>query len=220
MALVNALTTLANAKIVAGIPATVSVYDATLEHLINRVSGIVRKYLDRELTRSTYTEVLSATGRQLLILKEFPIVSITTLYSRDELLALNTDYRLDAQDKARGVVYKEDGWNPITLVSGLTMDVQASARTIDIIYIAGYYLPADALYVEGASTSLPLEIQAVVEEMVVSRWIRIKTQSQGLTSYSEGGISFGWKNDTGTAMMGITDEHAMALNPYKRFVVA
>jgi hypothetical protein len=221
MALINALTTLANAKMIAGIPATVTTYDASIELLINRVSGIVKSYLCRDLTRSTYTEVLSATARQLLILKEYPIISITTLYSKEKLLVLDTDYRLDAQDKARGVVYKENGWEPINLVSGLTMDVQAAARTIDIVYIAGYYLPADALYVEGSESSLPIEIQAGVDEMVAQKWMRIKTNSYGLDSYSEGGISYGFRKDTtASTVLGISDEHAMALNPFKRFVVA
>jgi hypothetical protein len=227
MAVINALTTLANAKIVAGIPSAVTTYDATLEYLINKVSGKIRNYLGRTLARNTVTEKLPATNRQYLILKEWPIISVTSLTSSDVALVLNTDYRLDAQDIASGMVYRELGWEPRLLVSGLTLDPVAAARTLDIIYVAGYYLPADVTvapadphYVAGDASSLPLEISGVADEMVVSAWFKIKRQAEGLKSYSEGGISFTWQDTINSVNMGISDEHAVVLNAYKRFVVA
>ena len=229
MAIVNGLTTLANAKMICGIPSANTTYDATIELLINRISGQIRNYLGRDLARGTYTEKLPATARQFLIVQQYPIVSVTSIYSRDKLLTLNTDYRLDAQDAAAGMIYKEDGWAPVSLVSGMTMDVMAAARTIDVIYVAGFYLPADVTtapadphYVAGAATALPLEIQGVVDEMIAASLTRIKLQAQGLSSYSEGGISYGWRA-TGagnSTMMGISDEHAFVLNQFKRFVAA
>jgi hypothetical protein len=229
MAVINALTTLANAKIVAGIPSSVTTYDATLEYLINKVSGKIRNYLGRTLARSTTTEKLPATSRQYLILKEWPIVSITSLSSSDTALTLNTDYRLDAQDMASGMVYRELGWEPRVLVTGLVNDIVAAARTLDIVYVAGYYLPADVTvapadphYVAGDASSLPLEISGIVDEMVVEEYLRIKTHSQGVTGYSEGGISYTWagSRNINTVNMGISDEHAVVLNNYKRTVIA
>jgi hypothetical protein len=219
MALVNALTTIANAKLIANIPSANTAYDATIELLINRASATVRNYLGRKLTRGTYTEKIPATSRQLLILQECPIVSITSLSNNGYAYTLNTNYRMDAQDAAAGMLYKEDGWNPELLVAGLTSDIMAAARTIDVVYVAGYYLPADPLYVAGADASLPLDIQGVVDELVASALLRVKLQSQGLSSYSEGGISYGWRN-TASVMMGLSDEHALVLNNYKRFVVS
>jgi len=227
MAVINALTTLANAKIVAGIPSSVTTYDSTLEYLINKVSGKIRNYLGRTLARSTTTEKLPATSRQYLILKECPIVSITSLSSSDTALTLNTDYRLDAQDMASGMVYRELGWEPRVLVTGLVNDIVAAARTLDIVYVAGYYLPADVTtapadphYVAGDTSSLPLEISGVADEMVVSAWLKIKRQSEGLKAYSEGGISFTFQDYANTVNMGISDEHAVVLNYYKRTVIA
>lgn len=219
MALVNALTTIANAKLIANIPAANTAYDAVTELLINRASATVRNYLGRKLTRGTYTEKIPATSRQLLILQEWPIVSITSLSNNGYAYTLNTNYRMDAQDAAAGMLYKEDGWNPELLVAGLTSDIMAAARTIDVVYVAGYYLPADPLYVAGADASLPLDIQGVVDELVASALLRVKLQSQGLSSYSEGGISYGWRNTT-SVMMGLSDEHALVLNNYKRFTVS
>lgn len=221
MALVNALTTVANAKYIANIPQADTTYDAAIELLINRASATVNNYVGHKLARGTYTEHIPATSRQLLIAKEFPIVSITSLTNNGFTFTLNTDYRLDAQDAAAGMIYKEDGWHPINLVAGLNLDIMAAARTIDVTYVAGYYLPADPLYVAGADASLPVDIQGVVDELVASALLRIKLQAQGLSSYSEGGISYGWRvNAAGSVMMGLSDEHALVLNQYKRFIVA
>ena len=216
--LASALTTLENAKLICGVSGTA--FDAQLTLLINRVSGAVRGYLDRQLTRSSYVETLPGTFRQLLLVREWPIVSIASVVVNGYTITSPQYYRLDPQDKASGMVYKEDGWNTVQLVTGMTADVVAASRDIVITYDAGYYLPADALYVEGSATSLPDEIQGVVDEMVMERFVRLKTKSNGLTSYSEGGISYGWQTHRDTVMMGISDEHAMVLNPFKRFVVA
>lgn len=227
MAIINGLTTLANAKLICGVPSSVTTYDDLLTLLINRASKTVTNYLGRDIARGTFTEVKTATPRQKLVLDHYPIISITSLYSRDELLTLNKDYRLDEQDASAGMVYNETGWNPINLVSGLTQDVMASARTINITYIAGYYLPADITtppadphYVAGDPASLPLDIQGVVDELVAQQFIRVKLQAQGMTQYKEGGISMSWRDPLQSTMMGLSDEQALVLNNYKRWVVA
>ena len=215
------LTTLANTKMIAGISATSTKYDGTLLLLISRCSGVIRRYLSRELTRATYDELIAPTSRQLLLLKEWPIVSVTSVTDRGNAAVLNTDYRCDLQDMARGVVYKEDGWGPINLVSGLTQDIQAAARTVQVVYVAGYYLPDDAShYVEGGADSLPIELSMVCEELVAIRFQKTKAGAHGLSSYKEGGISFAWKDASTGNEFGISDEQASVLNAYKRFVCA
>ena len=214
--LVDSLTTRDSAKLEAGI--TVSTFDANIERLVNRISTVVRRYIGHQLTRGTYSEVLPNPSRQLLLLKEFPIISITTLTDRGVTLVSDSDYRCDQQDKARGVVYRENGWQPTNIVSGLTLDIQAAVRDINITYVAGYYMPNDTgagHYVEGSATSLPDDIQQVVDEMIAARWIRIKTGTQGVTSYREADIALNFQIHRDTEEMGISDEHAEILNKYK-----
>jgi hypothetical protein len=226
MAVVNGLTTVANAKLICGI--TSSTYDATIELLVNRASARISAFLGRDLSRKTYTEKLSGDNRQMLILQGWPIASITSVKIDDVPLVLNTDYRLDDQDKRSGMVYKENGWFTRPLVSGLTLDVQAAARGIDIVYIAGYYLPADVTsppndphYVAGADGSLPLEIQGIVDELVADAWGKIQRKAYGLDSYKEGGISFGFAHALASSVaLGFSDEHASVLMAFKRPVVA
>jgi hypothetical protein len=221
----DALTTLDNVKAI--VQASGTSQDALLTLLINRASGTVRQYLGRKLTYDSYSAFLPGTDRQLLSLDEWPIHSITSLVNKGNAYVLNTDYRLDAQDAASGLIYKEDGWEPINLVSGLTQDVQAASRQIAITWVAGYYLPndvtvspADPHYVEGADDSLPLEISGVVDDMIAERFIKIKSKAQGIKQLSEGGRSISWETKEVSTMMGISDEQALVLNAYKRWVCA
>jgi hypothetical protein len=217
--LANALTTLDNAKAI--VQSSSTAYDALLALLINRASGIVRQYLGRKLTYGTYTAFLPGTDRQLISLDEWPIRSITSLINKGVPYTLNDEYRLDPQDAEAGLVYKEDGWEPINLVSGLTQDVQAASRQIAITWIAGYYLPGDtAHYVDGDDSSLPIEIQGVVDDIVAERFIKIKNKAQGIKSLSEGGRSISWETKEVTTMMGISDDQALVLNAYKRWIIA
>ncbi len=214
------LTTLANAKAIAGISAASTKYDTVLGLLISRCSGVIRRYLSRELARGTYDELLAPNSRQLLLLTEWPIVSVTSVADNGVPLALNVDYRCDPHDAARGVLYKEDGWQPINLVSGLTQDIMAAARTIEAVYLAGYYLPGDTNYEAGDDASLPVEISGVCEELVAIRLQKTRTQGHGLTTLREGEVNYSWKQASTETEFGLSDEQAATLNAYKRFNVA
>lgn len=211
----TALTTLDHAKTVTGM-GSISTYDATLELLINRISSGVRSFLQRSLTRASYSEVIAPSSRPLLLLKEYPIVSVTSLTCDGLALVLDQDYRLDAQDKARGELYKENGWARSYLVRGLTSDPFNAVRSIEVTYIAGYYLPADVGYIEGADASLPIDIQMVVDNEIASQFLRIRAKAHGLSSYSEGGISMSWKDGSS---QGFSDESVAILNAHKRWNV-
>jgi hypothetical protein len=220
MALVNALTTLANAKTIAGISLSNTAYDAMFELLVNRVSASVRGYVGRELTRQTITEQLHGNNRQFLLLKECPIASVISVTDNGKLLVLNTDYRMDMQDAQSGRLYKIDGWNALTIGSGLTMDIMASARSITVVYAAGYYLPDNPLYVAGSAASLPFDLQGIVEEIIAERYFKTTRKSTGLNSYSEGGISFGFDNGkANSTALGFSDEQVAVLNNYRKVVV-
>lgn len=208
----SALTTLDHAKLLLGVTGTTS--DALLELLINRVSVKICTDLSRKLARATYTEKIAPSSRTLLLLNEYPIVSITSLLCDGLPLVLDTDYRCDAQDKLRGELYKENGWATSYLVRGLAQDPFSPVRSIDVTYVAGYYLPGAAEYVEGADASLPLDIQQLADTVVAEQYLATKRQSRGLTSYSEGNISFGWKNSAETEA-----EYARVINTYKRWSV-
>ena len=225
MALIDkALTTLADTKAIAGIPATDTTSDALLELLINITSLSIAGYCSRIFKRGTYTEFIPASNRQALLLQQWPIASVSSIVDDGTTLVLNTDYRLDAQDKAQGQVYRENGWNGKWLVSGLTSDARASSRILTVTYIAGFYLPGDALYVAGADDSLPMDLGMVCAQMVAESYYTTKRGAYGnLKSLSEGGLSYGWGADStsyGNLATGINDKYAVVLNRFRRAVFA
>lgn len=219
----QALTTLANVKAIAGIASTDTTSDALLELLINRTSVSIAGYCDRQFGRASYTEYIPATDRQALLLRQWPIVAISSITDEDTPLILNTDYRLDAQDKAQGIVYREQGWSGSYFVRGLTNDPAASKRIISVAYTAGYYLPQDASYDLGAAASLPIDISMACEQMITEIFYLTKQGGFGLKSLSEGELSYTWGVDSsqyGNLTDGMADRYASVLNRYRRAVFA
>lgn len=223
----NALTTLASVKTIAGITDTSQ--DTRLEFLINAVSSTIEGYLDRKLQLDAahpYIENIAPTSRQKLILRQWPIVGVSSLKSSGTTLILDTDYRLDAQDKWGGWIYREQGWEPVNLTAGLTYDIMAARRTIEVTYTAGYLLPNDTGYTVGADGSLPLEISQVCIEMVIAKNSKSLTGGYGFDNVKQGGLSYTYTNPSGSGtsggsrFMGIEDQYAMVLNQFRRFYVA
>lgn len=214
MALIaNALTTIEHAKLSAGV--FVATYDAWFELYINRISTKILNILGRKLKFGEYSEVLSGTGRQLLILAEWPISSVTEVTLDGAVLTVDVDYRLDDQDKAMGALYRGEGWSTSVYTQGLAGDVVAATRGIEVTYEAGYYFPGDEDYEEGAADSLPLDLQGLVDEVIAAEFLRMKTETQGLKSYSEGGLSMSW-TDAASSGEGFTEGQLAVLAKYER----
>ncbi len=222
MALISqALTTLADAKLIAGVSGTSD--DALLELLINSASVSISGYCSRDFGRADYTEYIPASGRQSLQVKNWPIASVSSVKDNDVTLTVNVDYRLDTQDKAQGQIYREQGWAGSWSVRGMTNDPNQPRRILTVAYTAGYYLPGAVGYVAGAADSLPLDISMVCNMMVAERYAATKQNSHGLKSLSEGDLSYTWGIDSaqyGNLSAGIADKYAVVLNRFRRAVFA
>ncbi len=210
----TALTTVALASSFAGVATLVDDDTTIFESLINAVSASISSYCGRIFGRSTglpeYTETLSASNRQLLLLSQWPISSITSITSDGYLLVLDTDYRCDPQDKARGEVYRENGWKGLSIVTGLTQNVVATERNIVAVYKGGYILPADASFTPSLVTGLPFDIVETANNLVAIKYWSRKRQGFGLSSLKEGGVSYSFI----MASPEVTD----VLNRYKRWL--
>lgn len=216
----SALTTLARAKDLAGVPAGFTDDDDIIARFVNSMSMAVRQYCDRLFTYDTYTEQISPQNRQLLVLRESPINSITSITDNGFPLVIYTDYRCDAQDAIKGFVYKENGWMGNMLVTGMTLDPVSAARLLTVIYVAGFYLPNDiANYVEGDPASLPVDISEVVDELVAEKYFMRKRQSFGLDMLKEGGESYTFSKHGDSVSLNGADAHSVALNRYKRWAI-
>ena len=76
------LTTLANVKQYLGV--TVTTDDALLTRLITSASAWIQSYLNRTFALGSFTDVVDGNGSQRLILGNYPIQSLVSVYCRED----------------------------------------------------------------------------------------------------------------------------------------
>jgi hypothetical protein len=95
--LAYALTTRARVKTFLGITATDD--DALIDSLINAVTNFIENYCDRRFKKTTYTaEVYDGGGGQLLLLKQYPVITFTSLEERDSSDNQDSWTAIDSED--------------------------------------------------------------------------------------------------------------------------
>lgn len=220
-----ALATLSDIKTLAGISGTAE--DSKLTLILNGVSAMIESYCARKFARGDYVETLSPSGRQYLIVKNWPVNSVASIvqngYTLNPALTPIPDYIVQPYGKS-GLIFRQIGWNGTWLYDGILVDqIVTGSKEIVVTYNAGYYLPGDSGYVIGADDSLPLDLQLVCQEMVLETYLRSKRQSfDGLSGLTEGGLSYQWGgrreivNPNNSS--GIQQEYAGILNKYRRLV--
>lgn len=75
-----ALTNRASVKAQAGIPATDSSRDSQIDALIAGVASLVKQQLNRDFEAADYTEYYSGDNSAFLMLRQYPVNSITAIY--------------------------------------------------------------------------------------------------------------------------------------------
>lgn len=90
------------------------------------------------------TEWHKGNGRQELLTRHWPIVSVQSVKINDQAV---TDYRLISQMTEEGRLFRKDGWPPAgSSISAISSQIDWSSLdyNIEIAYTAGYFeLPAD-----------------------------------------------------------------------------
>ncbi|HQM02117.1 MAG TPA: phage head-tail connector protein [Ruminococcus flavefaciens] len=221
MATVDGLCTLASVKLLLGISDTSK--DALLESFISEASAEICTYTGRVFKRATYTsEPYAVNGQLYLYLKQWPIQSVISVKLGDLELTLDLNYCMSDADAAIGRLYRPQGWYGKTIKRGLVPDSYEGDRDILVSYIAGYYLPDDTTtppatphYVAGASDSLPIDLQAIAKAAVCLRYNAIQKGVDGLSSMSEGGVSYSFTESTNF----LNADIKRALTSYKRYAV-
>lgn len=163
----KALTTLARTKTFLGIGS--DKYDSLLIQLINQVTGFVEKFTARNFLRQTYTnEEYDGSGTDTLLLKNFPVASVTTLqFNR---AADNTDdWETIGTDR---YFAKEDGRIILVGRSGAFLDVDAgyfidAPNKYRATYVAGYLIDFNNEN-DPAQHTLPEDIEYLTHMLVSS----------------------------------------------------
>jgi hypothetical protein len=218
----RALTTLSSVKLSAGIDLTDVSSDALLTKLINNVTVAAESYLGRSLALQELEEYYNGLGRQRLLLRSFPVQSIVSIYIDGALLAEGVDYFCRGEDKKNGFVFRSTGWPGSIVERGLTLDPISGNSNIKVTYNAGFLMPGQTGYVEGAENSLPLDLSMAADDWVVSKFNAIRQGGLGLKRLSEGGLTYEWDNGSSSTnnSHGLSQSLAGLLNNYKSVSVA
>jgi len=123
------LTTLNAVREFLKIPDSITTDDTLLLHLITRVSKEIEKFCERTFAQANSTEYYDGDGTDTLLIDNYPINSITSLYD-DTDRTYGSDTLIDSDDY---VFYSEEGK---IVLDGGTFSI--GLKNIKIVYNAGY----------------------------------------------------------------------------------
>jgi len=120
--------------------------DTTLELLINQASQIAETKCKRKLATQSLDVVLDAPiGRKKLLLPEYPVVSVTSVYVDSERAweaeSLVTDYYVDTPS---AILHRDVGWG-------------TTAQSVRVVFEAGY-------------ETVPPDLQGAIVELIL--WLK------------------------------------------------
>ncbi len=178
-----ALTTVARVKTRMSIDA--SGFDTLLLYLINSVTDLVEGECNRRFKETTYTnEVYSISGSGLLILKQAPVSTVTSI-----------QYRAGLKSNPTWTDFATDDWE--LLEDGSTGIIEfhgSSNRGINNLratYVAGYKINF-ANYGDNNTHTLPADVTDLVERIVVKLFKRREAEGKSQDSFNNGSIT--WKD--------------------------
>ena len=190
--------------------------DDYLTLLIKQQSALIEGYIGYKLARADYTEeVHSVNDRQLVSLNHFPLQSVSACEINGQAI---TDYKILPEYARWGRLYRGSGWIGPEFTRGFTHDVFAGVWCIKVSYTAGYYLPSDTGYTEGAEDSLPYDIMTCCINCVVERFNLDSMGAIGLKGHTEGHISDTYSDSANN--VGLSESAKMLLNKYVFYGVA
>jgi hypothetical protein len=165
--------------------------DNQIERLINGASDSISKHCNRKFIADTYSEFYKGSGRQKLILNQYPVNSITSVKVDSAALTAGTDYVTSDQTYLdEGIIFKNNGWTWYGYLTGLVGELTAPVDNIEVVYSAGYTLEPEA------SRTLPYDLEeacislvAVQYEMIGSKQLTRETIGPLTSDYIQ---SFPW----------------------------
>ena len=210
------LCTLSDVKTMLNISAEDTSQDDKLNLLIKQYSALIEGYIGYKLARAEYTEeVHCENNRQVFYLNHFPLQSVSSVTVGGESI---TDFKILPQYARWGGLYRGLGWGNKAFVRGFTHDVVGGVWDILTTYEAGYYLPDDVDYVEGADDSLPYDITTCCLNLVVEKYNLDLMGAVGLKAHSEGHISDTYGDCANE--IGLTESAKKLLDKYVFYGVA
>jgi hypothetical protein len=161
--------------------------DTFLERNINSVSGMVSKYCNRNFIADTYSEFYKGSGRQKLVLNQYPINTITSVKVDSAALTAGTDYiTADQTYLDQGIIFKNNGWEWYGYLTGLVGELTAPIDNIEVVYSAGYTLEPEV------SRTFPYDIEDAVINIVADLYDEQQNGTVGLKRLTQGKLTYEW----------------------------
>jgi len=232
-----AWTTYTTLKTLEGIPAAVTTYDAMLQALIPQAETAIKRYCGRDFDQTIYPGVstdgtgdggfYSGDGTRSLLLRQRPVVSITSVYldsagrwgtnadgfDSTTLLVAGTDYSLrydgylgSAKCSYCGILERIGATWPATrwyTPGALTLDLQPGQGNVKVSYVAGW-------------TTVPSDVVQALA-LTVAYWRRIGAKGGNIASESQGAYSYSM---AGAIAAGLPVEARELLARYKELSFA
>jgi uncharacterized phiE125 gp8 family phage protein len=186
-----ALVALADAK--AFLKISASTEDVIVGDIVNAVSGTINRYCGRVFLSAEYTEFYDGTGTRELILRKFPVTSVTSL--NDDVNRQWTD--ATAKDVNSDVIL--DGGAGILSLWNNGGRFARGRQNVKIVYTAGYALAA-----------IPYDVQMSCKLLASQHYRQSYAQwRRGVQSEQQGNVNTTYSNDA------IPKDIAMMLDPYR-----
>lgn len=181
--------------------------DKLLERNINSVSSMVSKYCNRKFIADTYTEYYKGSGRQKLVLNQYPLNKITSVKVESAALTAGTDYATSDQTYLdQGIIFKNTGWVWYGYLTGLVGELTAPVDNIEVIYSAGYTLSPEL------SRTLPWDLENCVISMVADLYGEQQDGTVGLKHLSQGKLTYTWNDNP------LIQQYSSILDIYRKAV--
>lgn len=210
------LCTLTDVKTMLNISLEDTTQDAKLNLLIKQYSALIEGYIGYKLARAEYTEeVHCENNRQVFYLNHFPVQSVSSVTVGGESI---TDFKILPQYARWGGLYRGLGWGQKAFVRGFTHDIVSGVWDILTTYVAGYYLPDDEGYVEGAEDSLPYDISVCCLNLIVEKYNLDAMGAVGLKGHTEGHITDTYSDEANN--VGLSESAKKLLDKYVFYGVA
>jgi hypothetical protein len=196
--MVNELTSLPSVREYLKIAASDTTYDSLLTNLIKRSQMLIEKYCGRQFKARDYTEYYDGDGTSKLLLKQWPIVSVTELNMDNARSFLSVTQALAADF----VIWSEEGYlellSAADSISGFSEGgslFRYGQQNIKVRYNAGYAaIPED------------LELASIIHVANLYN----KAGMDGHSSISLGGLAKSFSTKP------FPDEVVMYLEPYRK----
>lgn len=183
------LTTVAIVKDTIGIPVVDTTQDTKLDRIVSAASRRIMGFCDRRFIEETYTDVYNGRRSDTLLLKQFPVSSITSIH-------IDAESTFGASTLVDATEYKILHSSLAVMISGRRFDV--GVANIQVIYTAGYLF-----------ANIPEDLQDCANRLVEYMYQMEEERRIGL-------LSKGKQGENTSYVLDIPEFIQTGLMPYKR----